>query len=94
MHGFFRVHLVFELLMFSFPTEVLLVPFYDSRMCNHSVCAEVKVRQAHSKDGAGVGIPRWIEIENLKRVKRRRSRKADVCLTLLECTSEINPYTV
>ena len=94
MNGFFRVHLVFELLVLSFPAEILLVPFHDNRVCNHSVCTETKVRQARSKYGADIGVPRWIEIENLECVKRRRSRKPDVCLTLLECTGEINPHTL
>jgi len=92
--GFFRVHLIFELLMLSFPTEVLLVPFYDSRVCNHSVRAEVKVRRAHSKDDADIGVPRWIEMENLERVERRCSRESHVRLTLLECTGEIDPYAL
>lgn len=92
--GFLRVHLVFEFLMLSFPTEVLLVPLYDNRVRNHSVRAEVNVRRAHSNDGADIGAPRWIEMENLERVERRCSRKSYVGLTLLECTGEIDPYAL
>ena len=94
MNGFVCIHLIFKLLVLSFPVEILLVPLHDNRVCNHSAYTKLKVRQARSKDGANVGVPRWIEIENLECVEGRRSRKPDVCLTLLECTGKINPYTL
>ena len=58
-------------------------------------CMYVDKRQTkHPKHGADAGAPCWIEIKNLECIERCCSRKPDVCLTLLECPGEVNPYTL